>query len=169
MTITRMGDFIYALRIITLLTTPWEKQEAYKYGIIDKDGKRLRRFRDLKTSEEKDSFTYLHRIVFNLKRLLGTIPGGKAWLSAATASLLLLREGLKELDISERGWRLVEEAIFNMQQEDTPVNVTGSSVSTDTPKPIDGIVRRKKTDLDDDDDTNDNENDKVDLKQRKAP
>lgn len=141
MTITRMGDFIYALRIITLLTTPWEQQAAFKYGIIDKDGKRLRRFRDLKTSEEKDSFTYLHRMVFNLKRLLGTIPGGKSWLAAATASLLLLKEGLQELDISEREWKMIEEAIFNLQ-EDTPVNVTGSAVSTDIPKPL-GYARRK--------------------------
>lgn len=142
MSITRMGDFIYALRIIKLLTTPWEQQEAFKFGIIDKDGKRLRRFRDLKTSEEKDSFTYLHRIVFNLKRLLGTVPGGKSWLAAATASLLLLKEGLKELDISEREWAMIEEAIFNMHEE-TPTNVTGSAVSTDSPKPL-GMVRRKR-------------------------
>lgn len=141
MNITRMGDFIYALRIITLLTTPWEQQAAFKFGIINKDGKRLRRFRDLKTSEEKDSFTYLHRMVFNMKRLLGTVPGGKSWLAAATASLLLLKEGLSELDISEREWTMVEEAIFNMHEE-TPTNVTGAAVSTDTPKPL-GTVRRK--------------------------
>ena len=142
MDITRMGDFIYALRIIKLLTTPWEQQEAFKFGIIDKDGKRLRRYRDLKTSEEKDSFTYLHRIVFNLKRLLGTVPGGKSWLAASTASLLLLKEGLKELDISEREWAMIEEAIFNMHEE-TPTNVTGAAVSTDSPKPL-GMVRRKR-------------------------
>ena len=142
MSITRMGDFIYALRIIKLLTTPWEQQEAFKFGIIDKDGKRLRRFRDLKTSEEKDSFTYLHRMVFNMKRLLGTVPGGKSWLSAATASLLLLKEGFQELDISEREWAMIEEAIFNMHEE-TPTNATGAAVSTDSPKPL-GMIRRKK-------------------------
>lgn len=141
MNFTRTGDFIYALRIIKLLTTPWEKQAAFKFGIIDKNGKRLRRYRDLKTSEEKDSFTYLHRLVFNLKRLLETVPGGKSWLAAATASLLLLKEGLQELDISEREWAMIEEAIFNMHEE-TPTNVTGSVVSTDSPKPL-GYVRRK--------------------------
>jgi len=141
MSFTRTGDFIYALRIIKLLTTPWEKQAAFKFGIIDKNGKRLRRYRDLKTSEEKDSFTYLHRLVFNLKRLLETVPGGKSWLAAATASLLLLKEGLQELDISEREWAMIEEAIFNMHEE-TPTNVTGSVVSTDSPKPL-GYVRRK--------------------------
>ena len=141
MNFTRTGDFIYALRIIKLLTTPWEQQAAFKYGIIDKDGKRLRRFRDLKTSEEKDSFTYLHRMVFNLKRLLETVPGGKSWLAAATASMLLLKEGLQELNISEREWAMIEETIFNMHEE-TPTNVTGSAVSSDSPKPL-GYVRRK--------------------------
>jgi len=149
MSITRMGDFIYALRIIALLTTPWEKQEAFKYGIIDKNGKLLRRYRDLKTSEEKDSFTYLHRLVFNLKRLLGAVPGGKTWLGAATASMMLLREGLRELDISNREWAMIEEAIFNLHEE-TPTNVTGSTVSTDTPKPL-GIVRRRNKDKEDTD------------------
>lgn len=141
MSISRATDFIYAMRIVTLLTLPWEQQAAFKHGIIDKDGNRLRRFKDLKTSEEKDSFTYLHRLVFNLKRLLGTIPGGKSWLAAATASLLLLREGLQELGISDKGWKMVEEAIFNLVEE-TPANVTGAAVSTDTPKPL-GLVRRK--------------------------
>lgn len=141
MSITRTSDFIYALRIITLLTTPWEKQAAYKYGIIDKDGNLLRRYKDLKTSEEKDAYTYLHRLVFNLKRLLGVIPGGKSWLAAATASLLLLKESLQELNISDEGWKMIEEAIFNLK-EDTPTNVTGAAVSTDTPKPL-GIVCRK--------------------------
>ncbi len=141
MNFTRMGDFIYALRIITLLTTPWEEQSAYKFGIIDKEGKRLRRYRDLKTSDERDSFTYLHRMVFNMKRLLQNVPGGKSWLGAATASLLMLKEGLKELDISEREWVLIEEVIFNFH-EDAPANVTGSAVSTDTPKPL-KMVRRK--------------------------
>jgi hypothetical protein len=143
MSITRMGDFVYALRIITLLTTPWEKQAAFKFGIIDKDGNNLRKFKDLKTSEERDSFTYLHRMVFNMKRLLQTVPGGKSWLGAATASLLLLKEGLSELNISDKEWRMIEETVFSMLDEETPTNVTGAAVSTDTPKPL-GLVRRKK-------------------------
>lgn len=149
MSITRMGDFIYALRIITLLTTPWENQAAFKHGIIDKNGNNLRKFKDLKSSEERDSFTYLHRMVFNMKRLLGTVPGGKSWLGAATASLLMLKEELSELDIQPREWRLVEEAIFNLAEE-TPTNATGDAVETNNPKPI-GLARRnpKKEDLTD--------------------
>jgi hypothetical protein len=137
-----MGDFFYALRIITILTTPWEEQAAFKHGIIDKDGKRLRRFKELRTGEERDAFTYLHRLVFNMKRLLQTVPLGKTWLGAATASLLMLREGLSELELEEKEWKMIEESIFNLK-EDTPTNVTGAAVSTNTPKPMKIVMRRK--------------------------
>jgi len=145
MNITRMGDFIYALRIISILTTPWDQQAAFKHGIIDSEGKRLRRYRDLRTGDEKDSFTYLHRIVFNMKRILNKAPGGDKWLAAATASYLLLREGLEELDISESQWKKIEETIYNLH-EDTPTNATGAAVSTDTPKPF-GFKIKGKTSL----------------------
>ena len=45
----RAIDLLITYRIIKLLVTPFEKQEAYKYGIIDKDGKVLRKTKDLKT------------------------------------------------------------------------------------------------------------------------
>ena len=37
--ISRAGDFFYALRFLRLLTTPFEKTKAFKFGIIDKNGK----------------------------------------------------------------------------------------------------------------------------------
>jgi len=49
----RAIDLLITYRIIKLLVTPFEKQEAYKYGIIDKDGKVLRKTKDLKTAKEK--------------------------------------------------------------------------------------------------------------------
>ena len=67
-------DLFVAYRFLRILTTPWEDQEAYKLGIIDKDGKLLRKANTLKTAEEKKSFTLLHRLVFNLKRILHKIP-----------------------------------------------------------------------------------------------
>lgn len=141
--ITKATDLIYAFRIITLLSTPWEKQAAYEHGIIDSTGKQLKKFKDLTTSSERAAYTYLHRIVFNLKRLLQTVPGGKSWVGSATASYLLLRENLKELDIDEKTWSLVEEAIFNMD-EDVPTNSTGASVSTNVEKPIGRVLKRKR-------------------------
>ena len=66
----RAIDLIITYRVIKLLVTPFNKQEAYKYGIIDDKGKVLRKFKTLQKSEEKKSYTVLHRFVFNLKRIL---------------------------------------------------------------------------------------------------
>ena len=135
MNIFRAGDLVYAFRIVKLLTTPWDKQEAFKYGIIDKNGTLLRKSDTLKTPEEKGSYTYLHRIVFNLKRLLGLVPGGKSFAGAAAASLLLLKEELDEVNLSDDAWQMILDAIMELE-EDTPTNVSGAAVSTDTPKPM---------------------------------
>ena len=94
----RAIDLLITYRIIKLLVTPFEKQDAYKYGIIDKDGKVLRKAKTLKTAQEKDSYTLLHRFVFNLKRLINLIPGGKSKLGSYAAALGLLLKEQKELN-----------------------------------------------------------------------
>ena len=131
MSISRLTDFAYALRIVTLLCTPWKDQAAYKQGIIDDEGNLLKRSRDLKTSEEKDSYTYLHRMVFNMKRALEKVPFGKTWTAAATASLVLLKEGLEQegVVLSEAQMETIKEGMMVMN-EDTPANVTGPAVAT---------------------------------------
>ena len=61
-------DTLIVFRILKMLTTPWEKQAAYKLGFIDKMGKRIKSIQhpddqkkiianDPKTSEEKSSLT----------------------------------------------------------------------------------------------------------------
>ena len=86
-------DTYIAYRIITLLVTPWKEQDAYKHGIIDDKGKVLRKYKTLKNSKEKQSYTLLVRFVFNLKRLLGKLPGGKTKMASyAIAALVFLRE-----------------------------------------------------------------------------
>jgi hypothetical protein len=49
----RVVDLVITYRVIKLLTTPFEKQEAFKYGIIDKDGTVLKKYRTLKSTKEK--------------------------------------------------------------------------------------------------------------------
>ena len=43
----RAVDLIITYRVIKLLVTPFNRQEAYKYGIIDDKGKVLRKFKTL--------------------------------------------------------------------------------------------------------------------------
>jgi hypothetical protein len=50
---SRLVDTLITYRIVKLLVTPFERQEAFKQGIIDKDGKVLKKNRDLKTEKEK--------------------------------------------------------------------------------------------------------------------
>jgi len=88
----RAVDLVITYRVIKLLATPFERQEAFKYGIIDKDGKVLRKFRTLKTTAEKKSYTMLHRFVFNLKRILAKAGLGGRLGTFAVALGLLIRE-----------------------------------------------------------------------------
>ena len=88
----RAVDLFVVYRFLKLLVTPWKKQEAYKLGIIDKDGKTLKNSRDLGTEVERSAFTLLHRLVFNLKRIMMKIPGVRTQLGTYATALFLLRE-----------------------------------------------------------------------------
>jgi len=109
----RAIDLLITYRIIKLLVTPFEKQDAYKYGIIDKDGKVLRKTSDLNTGKEKDSYTVLHRFVFNLKRLINIIPGGKSKLGTYAAALGLLLKEQKDLNAIELERTLYKHLVDN--------------------------------------------------------
>ena len=89
----RAIDLLITYRVIKLLTTPWEKQAAFKLGIIDEKGKVLRKSKTLKTRDEKNSYTILHRFIFNLKRMLQKVGLGSRIASFGVALALLLREG----------------------------------------------------------------------------
>ena len=101
--LSRAADLGYAFRFLKLLTTPWEKLEAYKLGIVDKRGRNLKKAKELKTSEEKSAYTIFHRLVFNVKRLLQLIPGGKSKIASYAAALFLIKEhtGMSEEKIEE--------------------------------------------------------------------
>ena len=88
----RAVDLIITYRVIKLLVTPFNKQEAYKYGIIDDKGKVLRKFKTLQKPEEKKAYTLLHRFVFNLKRILQKVGLGGRLGSFAVALGLLIKE-----------------------------------------------------------------------------
>ena len=88
----RAIDMLITYRVLKILTTPFEKQDAFKFGIIDKDGKVLRRYKDVSKSDEKKTYTWLHRFVFNVKRLLGKAGLGGRLGSLGVALALLLKE-----------------------------------------------------------------------------
>ena len=100
MGITRIADTIYAFRFLKLLVTAWEDTSAFKNGIIDENGKRIKK---PVTAEEKESYTIFHRLVYNIKRLLNKLPLGQTKLASYAAALYLIKEesGLTEEQIEK--------------------------------------------------------------------
>jgi hypothetical protein len=96
----RIVDNLIAWRILSMLVTPFDKSEAYKLGIIDADGKILKKQNQLTTPEEKDAYTYLQRLVFNLKRLLNKLPGGDKYTKNLIAAYFLIKESYQHNDDS---------------------------------------------------------------------
>jgi len=89
---SRPIDLLIAYRVIKLLITPFDKSDAFKQGIIDKDGNVLKKYRTLQKTSEKQAYTMLHRFVFNLKRILAKTGIRGALGSFAVAAALLLKE-----------------------------------------------------------------------------
>ena len=68
----RAIDLFVTYPFIKLLTTPFEKTDAFKLGIIDKDGKRTDK--KLYKIEERNAYTVLHKLVFNIKKIFAKVP-----------------------------------------------------------------------------------------------
>ena len=98
---SRAVDLFVTYRFLKLLVTPWKKQEAYKQGIIDANGKALKKARDLTTEAERESFTLLHRLVFNCKRIMQKIPFVRSQLGTYATALFLLKEKYNLVDLPE--------------------------------------------------------------------
>ena len=148
---SRIVDNLIAFRILKMLVTNFEDTEAYKLGIIDKKGKNIRKANTLQTSQERDAYTYLNRLVFNMKKIINKIPSGESKMKSLVAALWLVKEQYQSgsrstalmqekfdniMKLLDNRVSLVEEEIIvkKFLDEDGIANVTGAAVSTDQPK-----------------------------------
>ncbi len=148
---SRIVDNLIAFRILKMLVTNFEDTEAYKLGIIDKKGKNIRKANTLQTSKERDAYTYLNRLVFNMKKIINKIPSGESKMKSLVAALWLVKEQYQSgsrstalmqekfdniMKLLDNRVSLVEEEIIvkKFLDEDGIANVTGAAVSTDQPK-----------------------------------
>jgi hypothetical protein len=102
----RAIDLFVTYRFIKLLVTPFEKTDAYKLGVIDENGNRIMpppkgnvrqtKPNPLSTIEEKNSYTILHKLVFNIKKIFEKVPGLRTKLGSYAAALFLLKDTFKE-------------------------------------------------------------------------
>ena len=90
----RAIDLFVTYRFIKLLTTPFEKTDAFKMGIIDKDGNRLPK--KLYKIDERNAYTVLHKLVFNIKKIFAKVPGLRTKVGTYAAALFLLKDTFKE-------------------------------------------------------------------------
>ena len=97
----RAIDLFVTYRFIKLLVTPFEKTDAFDLGIIDEDGKRTlepgtNKPTTLRTIEERNAYTVLHKLVFNIKKIFNKVPGLRTKLGTYAAALFLLKDTFKE-------------------------------------------------------------------------
>ena len=96
----RAVDLFVTYRFLKLLTTPFDKTDAFKFGIIDKDGNRIKNedgsVEVLRTPDEKGAYTILHKLIFNIKKLFAKVPGLRTKVGTYAAALFLLKDTFKE-------------------------------------------------------------------------
>ena len=96
------ADLAYTFRFLALLVTPFKKTKAYEKGIIDEFGKRLKKppFSSIEEREDyANYYTRFIRLVFNVKKLIGKVPGGKSRIASYAAALYLIKE---DFGVSQR-------------------------------------------------------------------
>lgn len=155
-------DNILAYKILSMIVTPFSETDAYKLGIIDEDGTLLIKPKDFTSSAQKEAYTYLHRLCFNMKKIINRMPGGESKTKNIVAAFFLIKEAYQNkenaiyeekfhriIGLMEEGYILVEDEIIvdkYLEEEGgasaagaAPANVTGAAVSTDQP-----VIRNKK-------------------------
>lgn len=158
---SRLIDNLIAYRVLSMLVTPFVDTKAFKLGIIDAKGKNLRKSYTLKTTEEKEAYTYLNRLVFNMKKIINKLPGGESKLKSLVAAFFLVKEYyesgdrttslmeekyIRLLEKLNSGISLVEEEIIvcRFLSEEMAANATGAAVATDTPAPLKKDIKKYK-------------------------
>tara|TARA_R100000008_G_scaffold67433_1_gene44494 strand:- start:49 stop:531 length:483 start_codon:yes stop_codon:yes gene_type:complete len=142
---TGVVDIYLVYQFLRRLATPFTKWEAFKTGVIDKEGKVLIP-KNKRTPEQQRSFKVFDVMILKLKRLLGKIPGGKSRIASYAAALWLIRE----YDESKSEEQILSEDVdylkyiqyvrnerfsrFRKMIEDAPVNaMSGGGVATFDP------------------------------------
>ena len=164
--ISGIGNIYFVYQFIKKLVTPFEKTDAFELGIIDKDGKILKKRRNLEGSKEKDAYTLSDTLVWNIKKLLGKVPGGKSKIATYGAALFLIKEQSDsyriddeelELQFFDQFERMYNEdlefdpitlkRIQRALEEDSPTTATGGMDYKDIPldlsKTPKGLIKKK--------------------------
>ena len=138
-----VADTYMIYQVLKRLTTPFDETKAFELGLIDKNGKLLKK---PKTQEERKAYNYFDRFIFNMKRLLHRV-GLKSKFANYAAALFLLKEDrdgympsdqemLKGILEEEEYLRENVDLTLDMIREDAPANATGPAVAGTGDDPV---------------------------------
>ena len=108
-------DRQYALKILKMLATDFKEMDAFKKGIIDKDGNVLKKSYQLKGQEEKKAYTFLDRLVVILKKAIKKQEkrGDYTLTRALSPALWLVREHMESSSRSTMNLESQYETLVN--------------------------------------------------------
>ena len=149
-------DLFITYRFIKLLVTPFNKQEAFKLGIIDDKGLRItdpgtNKPTTLRTVKEKNAYSTLHKLVFNIKRIFEKVPGLRTKVGTYAAALFLLKDTLKEEVVDPQVFEKEFLKYLNEQGYELD-NTISEEVTLDDGKLPQGIYKLNNDIFKDDDD-----------------
>ena len=130
-------------RIVKDLSTPFNETDAFKAGLIDDKGKKLKK---AQSKEEKEASSYYHRFILNIKRMLSKVGLGSKLATFAAALFLIKEEQERNHILTEESFKdedaVLEEIVrniryleensqknYNQLVEDAPANSTGAAVA----------------------------------------
>ena len=163
--LSSVGNIYFVYQFIKKLVTPFDKTKAFELGIIDEKGKILKKRRELKTSEEKEAYSLSDTLIWNIKKLLGKVPGGQSRIASYAAALFLIKEQHGDYKITDEELELEFfdkfEQMYNNDNllfdektlrkvttalnEETPTTVSGNVAMRDMKlgKPPKGLVMKR--------------------------
>ena len=163
--VSTIGNIYFVYQFLKKLVTPFEKTKAFELGIIDEKGKILKRRRDLKTKDEKEAYTLSDTLIWNIKKLLGKVPGGQSRIASYAAALFLIKEQHGDYKVTDEELELQFfdkfEQMYNNDKllfdettlrkvttaldEDVPTTVSGNVAMRDMKlgEPPEGLVMKK--------------------------
>jgi len=140
---TGVVDIFMVYQFLKRLATPFDKWDAFKEGVIDKQGNIILK-KNNRNQKQKKSLKIFDVMILRLKRLLGKIPGGKTRIASYAAALWLVKEdwqnrseeqllseGINDLDVDflnymrEARNKKFQEFIAQISNEEAPANATG--------------------------------------------
>ena len=151
-------DIFMVYQFLKRLAMPFTRWDAYKQGVIDKDGKILipKNKRDFKQNQSLKVFDVM---ILKLKRLLGKVPLGKSKIASYAAALWLIREYdetkseeqvlNEDVDYLKYVHDIRNERFEKFRQfiEDAPANATGAAVVGTGDTGISWMTKKKQRKL----------------------